>query len=186
VDYALAALLRLGGDAAFVDIEDIAVEAFKLAPERFRLRRHDYPNVELTRVVLSDANKRGNHLVLYDRRSRMLTVEGTVRATAAVTSIDARHDVPRDDTLRRQDLAEIARMEHHPAFERWRRTRMTGIDAVDLGDLVRCSASTPVGLFVGRLRSNQAIAAQFKRDELARFLGEAADELPRLITEETE
>jgi hypothetical protein len=185
VDYALAALLRLGGDAAFVDVEDIAVEAFRLAPERFRLRRHEYPNVELTRVVLSDANKRGNHLVIYDRRSRKLTVDGALRAVAVANEIDAQRDRPRDDTLRRQDLAEIARMEHHSAFERWRRAGMTAIDAVDLGDLVRCSASTPIDLFVSRLRSNQATAAQFNRDDLARFLGEAAAELPRLIAEES-
>lgn len=185
VDYALAALLRLGGDNAFVDLEDVAVQAYKLAPERFRLRRHDYPNVELTRVVLSDANKRGQHLVVYDRTGRKLTVEGARRAADALNYIDAAGgSAPRDDTLRRQDLAEIARMEGHPAFERWRLAGMAAVDAVDLADLVRCAASTPVRLFVDRLRSNQAIAAQWHRDELALFLGEAADNLPRLIAEE--
>lgn len=184
VDYALAALLRIGGDRAMVDLEDIAVEAYELAPDRFRWRRHDYPNLELVRVVLSDANKRGAHLVLYDRKGRKLTVEGVRRAADVLDRINAGAVVRRDDALRRQDLVEIARMEHHPAYERWREGGMAAVDAIDLADLVRCSASTAVELFVDRLRGSQAIAAYWKRDALARFLGDAADQLPGMIAEE--
>lgn len=68
IDYALAALMRVGGNAKMVDLEDIAVEAYGLAPDRFRWRRHDFPNLELVRVMLSEA-KRGGHLVLQDARA---------------------------------------------------------------------------------------------------------------------
>ena len=184
VDYALAALLRLGGDTTMVDLEDIAVEAFQLAPDRFRWRRHDFPNLELVRVVLSDANKRGGHLVLHDRKGRMLTVEGVRRATDVLHRINAGAPAYRDDALRRQDLAEIARMESHPAYSRWRQVGIGVVDAVDLADLVRCSASTPIDMFGDRLRRSQAVAAYWNRDDLARFLGEAADHLPGMLAEE--
>ena len=89
IDYVMAALLRLGGDGRVVDLEDIAVEAYKLAPDRFRWRRHDYPNLELVRVTLSDANKRGP-LVLYDRKGRKLTVEGIRLAAEVLSRLDYR------------------------------------------------------------------------------------------------
>lgn len=184
VDYALAALLRLGGDASVVDLEDIAVEAHRLAPERFRWRRHDFPNLELVRVVLSDANKRGNHWVLYDRKGRKLTVEGARRAATVLQMLQAEPSAHHDDTLRRQDLTELARMESHPAYERWRLGGMSAIDIVDLADLVRCAASTPPKQFSDRLRNFEAMAAHWHRDDLARFIGQAADDLPRLIAEE--
>lgn len=184
VDYALAALLRLGGDTGSVDLEDIAVEAYKLAPDMFRWRRHDFPNLESVRVALKDANRQGAQLVLYDRQGRKLTVDGVRRATAVLNRMNAGAEARRDDALRRQALAEVARMEGHPAFTRWRQGGMVAVDAVDLADLVRCAASTPVKQFVDRLRSNQTTAAHWQRDDLSRFLGEAADDLPRLIAEE--
>lgn len=190
-DWALAALLRLGGDRVMVDVEDIALEAYRLAPDRFRWRRHDYPNLELARVVLSDANKGTTPLVVRDesRRCRMLTVEGALRAAEVVRAIEAGSEVGdevgRDDALRRKDNAEIARMESHPAYLRWRAAGIGALDAVDLADLVRCPAATPADVFVDRLRERQATAAYWNRNELARFLGEAVSRLPDMLAEET-
>lgn len=184
IDYALVALFRLGGDMSMVDLEDIAVDAYRLAPDRFRWRRHDYPNLELVRVVLSDANKGDSHLVLRDGRGRMLTVEGTERAERAARLLEMM-PAARGSTLRRKDLAELARMENHPAFAAWRRHGVDGPDAVDLADLVRCSPSTPLPVFEERLRRTEAIAAGWHRDELARFLGEAADHLAQTLAKET-
>jgi hypothetical protein len=184
VDYSLAALLRLGGDTAFIDLEDVAVEAHRLAPDRFRWRRHDFPNLDLVRITLSDANKGSARMVLYDRSGRKLTVDGIHRAELALRTIDDGTATREDDTLRRQSLSEIARMESHPAYERWQQGGMAAVDAVDLADLVRCAISTPIILFRDRLRGSQSEAAHWHRDSLARFLGEAADDLPRLIAEE--
>lgn len=190
-DWALAALLRLGGDRVMVDIEDIALEAYRLAPDRFRWRLHDYPNLELTRVVLSDVNKGPTPLVVRDesRRRRMLTIEGAVRAAEVVRAIEEGSDigdaVGRDDALRRQDNAEIARMESHPAYLRWRVAGIDALDAVDIADLVRCPAATPEDVFAARLRERQVAAAYWNRVDLARFLGEAASRLPDILAEET-
>jgi len=52
------AVLQCGGDAEFVDTEDVAVAANKLAPGRFTWRKYpDQINLELIRVFLSDAKK---------------------------------------------------------------------------------------------------------------------------------
>src|SRR6476619_4281374 len=52
------AVLHCGGDGQFVDTEDVAVAANKLAPGRFTWRKYpDQINLELVRVFLSDAKK---------------------------------------------------------------------------------------------------------------------------------
>jgi hypothetical protein len=184
LDYVLVALLRLGGDTTMVDLEDVAVEAHRLSPGRFSWRRHDYPNLEYVRVATSGSNKDASGLVLRERYGRMLTVEGAARAREVMRIIDADPGL-RDDTIRRKDLADLARMEAHPAFLAWRELGVDGPDAVDLADLARCSLSTPLSVFQDRLRRAEAIAAHWNRDELARFLGEAADHLPVTLAQET-
>ncbi len=182
MDYALVALLRLGGDSSMVDIEDIAVESYRLAPRRFRWRRHDYPDHELVRVVLSDANKRGLNLVLVDRKGRMLSVDGVRRATDVLHRLNLADAPDLDSTLRRKSLADLARMEAHPAYLRWRLEGIKSVDAVDLADLARCSSSAPFAVFIDRLRRSQAFAVEWKRDDLARFLSEAVEQLPTMLT----
>ena len=184
LEYVLVALLRLGGDATMVDLEDVTVEAYRLAPDRFRWRRHDYPNLEFVRVATSGSNKAAARLVLREGRGRMLTAEGAARAREAAAELDAA-PAARDDTLRRKDLADLARMENHPAFAAWRTLGVDGPDAVDLADLVRCSPSTVLPVFEDRLRKAEAVAAGWHRAELARFLGEAADNLALTLAKET-
>ena len=184
LDYVLAAIYRLGGTSAMVDIEDVAVEAHRLAPDRFRWRRHDYPNLELVRVTTGPSTKEAARLVLREGRGRMLTVEGAARARQVLEVLQA-EPAARDDTLRRKDLVDVSRMEAHPAFAAWRAHGVAGPDAVDLADLVRCSVSTPLPVFEDRLRRAAAVAAQWHREELARFLEESADHLAATLQEET-
>jgi len=190
-DWVLAALLRLEGDQTMVDLEDIALEAYRLAPDRFRWRRHAFPNLDLVRRELARIDHGPEPLVIRDESnlSRMLTAEGSKLAAQVVRAIDAGsevgHAVGQDDALRRQSNAEIARMEAHPAYIRWRTSGIGAVDAVDLADLVRCPVATPVTVFAGRLRERQATAAYWHRVNLARFLGEAASRLPDILAEET-
>lgn len=185
VDYALAALHRIGGAATMVDIEDIAVEAHRLAPDRFRWRKHDFPNLELVRVVLSDANKGSVPLVLWDerRKSRMLTKQGAERAQEVLDRLSVGDGTPVDKPLRRRDAADLARMEAHPAYRRWTEGGIAAVDAIDLADLVLCAPTTPLDAFRRRLLRAQAAAAHLNRQTLARFLGEANAHLPQLLTE---
>lgn len=59
------AVLQCGGDTSFVDTEDVAVAANKLAPGRLVWRKHpEQINLELVRVYLSDAKKPANGALL--------------------------------------------------------------------------------------------------------------------------
>jgi hypothetical protein len=58
VDVVVVALYRLGGAVRRVHTEDVAVEAFRLAPAQFSWRRYsDYPDKDIVRVALTDAAK---------------------------------------------------------------------------------------------------------------------------------
>lgn len=70
VDYVIAALFRLGGSTRPVDIEDIAVECFKIAPHPFRWHKYA-EQIDLAQVLdgLSDAREQANgELVVGDRK----------------------------------------------------------------------------------------------------------------------
>jgi hypothetical protein len=59
------AVFQCGGDSSFVDTEDVAVAANKLAPGRLTWRKYpDQINLELVRVYLSDAKKSANGILL--------------------------------------------------------------------------------------------------------------------------
>jgi len=182
-DYVLLALLNLGGDAAMVDIEDIAVEAYRLAPQRFKWRKYDHPSLEAVRVALNDLNRRGAAMVLRGGFGRMLTARGAERARSQATRFELTTELREDDALRRRATAELARIESHPAYARWRADGWTAVDAVDLADMVRCSVSTPPAAFLSRVQRMEAEAARWHRGELQQFMAEAADRLPRLLAE---
>jgi hypothetical protein len=55
-EVAVMAVFLLGGDKKFVDLEDVAVQASKIAPKAFAWRKYpDQINLDLVRVVLSNA-----------------------------------------------------------------------------------------------------------------------------------
>ena len=184
-DYVLLALFNLGGDAAMVDIEDIAAEAFRLAPQRFRWRKYDYPSLETARLALKNANSRSVAMVLStpEEHERMLTAQGAQRARTVAAQLGSTSESRDDEALRRRTNAELARVEAHPAYARWRAHGWSELDAVDLADMVRCPVSTPRGAFLSRVQRMEAEAARWQRVELKELLTEAAERLPRLLAD---
>jgi len=58
LDFVILAVYALGGDQRSIDTEDIAVRCHKLAPGMFSWRKYpELPNLEIVRVVLSNAKK---------------------------------------------------------------------------------------------------------------------------------
>jgi hypothetical protein len=52
------ACYRLGGIGKLIHTEDVALEAFRLAPNRFCWKKHaEYPDLDIVRVSLTDAAK---------------------------------------------------------------------------------------------------------------------------------
>src|SRR4051812_24381618 len=72
------ALWRLGGGDAYVDVEDVFNELWKLAPARFRWRKYDYPDLKKASKALRDLEKSQPELLLKTPNglARQLSVEG--------------------------------------------------------------------------------------------------------------
>jgi hypothetical protein len=78
-DFILLALLELGGDAKFIDCEDIAYRANKLAPGRFTwVKYRDQINIHTikTRLWVAKSERGGSLVVGSDRQGWMLTENG--------------------------------------------------------------------------------------------------------------
>src|SRR5712691_1850334 len=64
-EVAVAAIYLLGGAERSIDTEDAAVKCYQLAPTLFSWQKHkDQINLELVRVVLSNAKKPQNGALL--------------------------------------------------------------------------------------------------------------------------
>ena len=100
IDVVVVALANLGGATKPVDIEDIAIEAHRLAPHRFGWRRHpEQVDLAGVRDGLSDARKAENGtLVVGDRKQGwILTPDGVTAVDRVRSLVEATSD---DDRMR--------------------------------------------------------------------------------------
>ena len=183
VDFALIALLEAGGADQFVDIEDIAVAAFTLAPHLFCWRKYpQYPSAEATRQALRDVERRHGQLLVRGPggRTRRFNAEGLRRATEARAALMQLPEGRGPEVLRRPATRDLSRMEGHPAVTKWRSRGIEAVNRYDLADLLMCSPSADLNVFKDRLSSATAAAAQWGRDDLGRFLSDCIAQLNQI------
>lgn len=142
VDYVVAAVFNLGGKSRSVDIEDAAMEAFRLAPHRFRWRKYgDQVDLAQVRDGLSDARKPENGgLVAGDRKHGWaLTPSGVQHAEILSKRLDGRAEAP--EARARLDIPVLAAERHRVVNSRAIAKAQSGqIDAVtkqDVRELLR-------------------------------------------------
>jgi len=186
-DYVMLALLRIGGAEHFVDIEHLAVEAYRLAPTLFRWRHYpEFPSVEVVRTALRHARDR-SEVQLYiagdGGRSRMLTAAGLERARNFERSLQLSPTTPEEGTLRRPVNRELLRMERHPGFAKWKSQGIGAVNRHDLADLLACSPSSGREVFIRRLERVRTIAVDWGRAELAAFLKACLEVVDRVLEE---
>lgn len=118
----LAAFL-LGGDSGYVETEDVAVEADKLAPGRFRWKKHP-ENIDLERVRYGceDAKKPQLGLLMGSpKKGWMLTEAGLSFAKSAHKKIDNMNleKKPLSERERRIISREKTRLRSTEAYEKY-------------------------------------------------------------------
>ena len=89
-EIATLAVYLSGGDAQYVDTEDVAVKANEIAPGRFTWRKYpDQINIENVRAFLSDAKKQknGGYLRGAGKDGWLLTESGVAFAKDRVASL---------------------------------------------------------------------------------------------------
>jgi hypothetical protein len=186
---ALAALDRLGGGAKFVDIEDVALEAYKGAPDRFGWRtKKQYPSWERVRTAFVHANqneqRRGaNPLVISDTDGSAwkLTYEGVsfVRDNAAKAEAvtgQRRAPVSAAGPAGRR----VREIRKHPAFNKFvHGTAVADIERYELADLLVCPPDTSAAFVRRKINSATAAATDVDDKVVLQFLAELANEVER-------
>ncbi len=166
-----------------VDLEHVAVKAHRLAPQMFRWRYYDLPDVAKVRTAFKDGDRRANgRLVLRgdQGRARMLTAEGLERARALETSLSTK-PVKDDAAMRRPINRDLVQMERHPGFLNWQAAGMQAVDRYDLADMLACAPGSPRSVFLDRIARARTLATEWGREDLAQFLKDCAARLDELM-----
>jgi hypothetical protein len=136
------AVYAVGGADGYVDTEDVAVQAAKIAPGRFSWRKYkDQINIDTVRKRLWDAakNKDGPLLLGSEKEGWLLTEAGLEFSKANAERVKS-DDLQRTRQSQREQTwstRERARMVHEAAFQKWNSGQFDKITPVEAERLFR-------------------------------------------------
>ena len=168
-------LSQLGGSSGFVDVEDVFIACFELAPSRFSWRtRQDLPDTKKCSKALRDAEARRPLLLLKTRDGlkRQLTVEGQQWvARNEPRMIDALHSGRAvEEPASRPRARMLAEVERSDPFQTWLHSGVTPIEKWQVAELLRCSPDSDWRIWADRLEMLRAKANGAKRDRVLAFV----------------
>jgi len=178
----LWALHQLGGSAQFVDIEDISVKCFELAPARFKWRTRDWPDYKKCTKALQVAEGKQPRLLIKtgDAFGRQLTVEGQKwiesNSKRLFRLLEAGSLVPEPKQKpSARLLAEIVRSE---SFIQWSELGAVPQEKWKMAEVLRCSPDSSSSIWSDRLATARAIANAAQKENILHFLDQVAVEHP--------
>lgn len=196
-DLVLLAMALAGAGDDFADIEDIAVEAYALSPQRFGWRTKPYPSDkivvqaiadleakhdmnELTRRGVKDrADKVATRRLTSDGRKAALRVGakvagrefGDLQALVAhfrLPGADAPEPTPAD---RRRVQAELGELRRHRAFQAWADSGdLADVERWQLLDALSCLPDAQPWAIRDQTEKLTALAERWRDTELIEFL----------------
>jgi hypothetical protein len=194
-DLVLLAMLIAGAGDDFIDLEDIAIEAYRLSPQRFGWRTKPYPSDKLLVQAIADLERRhkdGRTLRGTGKApARMLTAEGRKAAlrvgsrmagiefsdVAALidhfedASDDARLQAPAERRPAQADLTELRR---HHTFQVWEDEGgdLSSLERWELLDAVSCLPDAPQTSVREQTEKLMAQAERWSDSEAIHFLND--------------
>lgn len=175
----LWALHELGGDDDFVDIEQVFLRCFELAPQRLSWRtRPDLPDFKKCAKALQEAEARRPQLLVKtgDTFGRQLSVHGQKWIDTNEKRLRAllKSGQIVQEPKRRPRARMLIEAEQASAFEEWRANPNAPIEKWKMAELLRCSPDSDVAVWRNRLATLRAAAHAADRKELLRFLNMVA------------
>lgn len=180
-DIFLWALHELGGANEFVDVEEVFLRCFSLAPQRFAWRtRIDLPDYKKCSKALRDAEARQPALMIKtgDSLGRQLSVHGQqwVEANAKRLGDRLLTGAVVQEPKRRPRSRMLSEAEGAQAFLAWRADRVVPSERWLVAELLRCSPDSDVSVWANRLETLRSAAYAAERKELLEFLDAVASE----------
>ena len=179
----LWSLYQLGGSSKFVDIEDVSLECFRIAPARFGWRtRTDLPDYKKCAKALQEAEVRRPRMLVktHDSFGRQLTAEGQrwVEANSKRLSKILNRGVPVPEPKRRPTSRMMAEIELSEPFVLWKDTGQIPQEKWRMADVLRCSPDSSAVTWSARLESARGVAYAADKKSILRFLDEVVSAHP--------
>lgn len=184
-DLLLYALYRLDGAGRYVDVEDVFVEMWKLAPARFSWRKYPYPQYKVAHVALSDVSEPGLLIRTADGLSRQLTAKGVQWVEARLALFErlagGELSAPPD---RRPSQRVLVDLERNPLVKRFASGEPLELARFDVATLLRCAPDAPREDLHERWETLMSAATGSHRSDLVDFLKAIQQQHPDWIGDE--
>lgn len=174
-DLLVWSLYTLGGAERWVDVEDVFLRCFELAPLRLAWRtRPDLPDYKKCAKALQsvEATTHRGLLAKQGRYLRRLTDAGTAwceqHATTLADLYGGTRPVRAASTSSDERL--LRELRSHPAFKSWQASEDLP-EVWDLADALKCSVSSPPAVWDQRLDELEQAARRAADDDVLGFAG---------------
>lgn len=177
IDIAVYALYRLGGAERRVDTEEVAMECYRLAPDRFSWKLYpEHPDSEPGRSALFDARKPKKGGLVRGSKGKgmgwMLTPAGIDRIQMLLPHLEK---IAAGDARERSDRQLIQRymneLERHPAYQEFLKAGdCEGVKEYEFTDFLRCGLDSGARVIRNRLESVKTRAYSAGRNGIVEFL----------------
>ena len=171
-DLFLYCLYGLGGAGKYIDVENVFMEMWRIAPGRFRWRRYDLPNYKVMSKAIVDIGQRGDgELLLGDGDARQLSASGVrwvetrqQRFDRIVSGAETAASARRPSQRVVGELARTRLVRAYLAGEEpnWARE--------EIAVLLRCSPDAPRSVWRERLETLRSAVSDAGRADLMDFL----------------
>jgi len=181
----LWALYQLGGSSQFVDIEDVALECFRIAPARFGWRtRKNLPDYKKCAKALQEAEEKSRRPKMLvktpDAFARQLTVEGQqwIETNYKRLSRILQRETPVPEPKQRPTSRMLTEIERSQPFILWMETKSVPQEKWRMAEVLHCSPDSSSETWNSRLESARSVAYNADRKIIIEFLDEVASEHP--------
>lgn len=187
-DLLVWSLHLLGGADRWVDVEDLYLQAFELAPARLAWRtKPDIPDYKKCAKALQSVEdaKRGSHPGLFQKQGqylRKLTMDGVEWCATHASTLERLYggEKPVPSAATQDDARRIKEVESHPAFTGYRAGEQLRASRWDLAETFRCLGDSPPATWTARFDEVEMAARRNGRDDVVAFVTAAR----RVINEE--
>jgi hypothetical protein len=176
---------RLGGSSHLVDVEDIFMECFAIAPARFSWRtRKNLPDYKKCAKALQQAEEKSRQpkLLIKTRNAyaRQLTVEGQqwIEANAIRLSKILENELPVPEPKQRPTSRMLIDIERSEPFILWKVTKKIPKEKWKIAEVLHCSPDSNPETWDNRLQSARSVANVAERKQIIDFLDAIFSEHP--------
>jgi hypothetical protein len=175
------ALHQLGGAGQFIDVEDIFLRCFEVAPERFRWRKHSIANYKTLSKALRDFEGHHPDLLLKteDGLSRQLSKEGIEWVNARLKVFQEVLSQPgANPPTRRREQKLLNEFAAHRLVRAFEKGSVESLQKYEVADLLLCAPDSPPAVWKERLETYRSAATAAGRPNLVEFLDYLASKRP--------